>query len=165
MKRILLLRHAKAVAKAAAEDFDRVLAPEGRADMELLAEALAGPELRPDVALVSPAARTRETWSLAGLDGVPARDVAAIYDAELETLIAVLRDAPDEAASVILVGHNPGIEEIAMALLAGHDPALARGMPTAALAVVDVSAATWRELALGTGTLARYVTPATLRGA
>lgn len=165
MKRVLLLRHAKAVAKAAAGDAARVLAPEGRADMALLAAALSDPDLRPDVALVSPSARTRETWDLAGLAGVPVEAVEAIYDASPDTLLEVLREAPADARSAILVGHNPGIEELAIGLLGGSDPDLARGMPTAALAILDLPAETWGELATGTGTLSRYVTPATLRAA
>lgn len=160
MKRILLLRHAQAVARNAPSDFDRVLAPEGRAEMARIAAVLAEPELRPDVALVSPSARTRETWTLAGLDDVPAQDVKAIYDASLETLLDVLQGAPAEAGTAMLVGHNPGIEELALALLAAPDPGLARGMPTAALAVLESPAETWPDLALGTATLSRYVRPA-----
>lgn len=160
MKRLLLLRHAKAVAKNAA-DFERVLAPRGRADMAAVARYLAAERLAPEVALVSSAARTRETWSLAGLDAVPARFDRRIYEAERSDLLDILRSVEDEAGSAILVGHNPAIEELAQAMLGDPGP-LRPGFPTAALAVIDLPAAAWRELAPGSGRLDRFVTPATL---
>ena len=67
MKRIFLLRHAKAVAKDEASDIDRVLAPHGRDQMGRIAQHLAETRAQADLAIVSPAARTRETWSLAKL--------------------------------------------------------------------------------------------------
>lgn len=169
MKRLILLRHAKAVGKETAEDFDRVLAPAGRAQMTVMSRYLADERLAPDLAIVSPAARTRETWSLAKIP--LAEDVAVafderIYDASDETLLVVLRETAAEVRSVVLVGHNPGIEDLARRLVGyGDRYAAARMMesfPTGALAVVDLAVDTWREIEIRSGRLDRFVTPASL---
>lgn len=165
MKRVVLLRHAKAVAEAAGGDFDRALSPEGRSDMALVADALRALPVRPDSAVVSPARRTRETWELAGLTDVALRFVQAVYDADPETLLSVLREGPEGSDVAILVGHNPGIEELAGNLLASPDPDLGRGMPTAAAAVLTCPVELWSALEYGSASLERYVTPASLRAA
>lgn len=166
MKRLILLRHAKAESKNAPRDFDRKLAPRGRSDMVLLAEFMTTSALRPDLAFVSPAARTRETWGLAALPDVPTTFPDAIYDASPETLLDLVRAIPGEAASAILVGHNPGIEELAQSLVARTPRSdlvrLASGMPTAALAVIDLDTESWRDIKPGSGRLASFETPETL---
>lgn len=137
--------------------------------MKLIASDIASARIRPDIALVSPSARTRETWSLTGLgEGVETLFDPAIYDAEPETLLDLVRGAPDAAGSAILVGHNPGVSELAQKLArAGRGAEAARlaaGLPTAALAIFDLPVATWRETGWGVGTLVRLVTPADLGG-
>lgn len=159
MKRLMLLRHAKAEARNAERDFDRVLARRGRDDMVRIAAYLAAEALRPDQALVSPAARTRETWQRAGLPEVPVTFVERIYDASAAALLRVVRGADPGVSSVILVGHNPGIEELAAGLLAS-DPI--PGMSTGALAVIDFDIESWDALAPRTGRLDRFVVPADL---
>lgn len=158
MKRVLLLRHAKAVEKSPA-DFDRVLAARGRADMVAVSRYLAAERLAPELALVSPAARTRETWSLAGLPEIPVRFDDRIYEAEMSDLLDILTSTDDEVGTVLLVGHNPGIEELAAAMASEPAPP---AFPTASLAVIDIPAATWRGLTVGTGRVERFVTPAML---
>lgn len=162
MKRLILLRHAKAVAKSAA-DFDRALAERGRVQMTGVARTLADPDLRPDLAIVSPAARTRETWERTKLAAaVVTRFEQAIYDASEANLLKVVRGAGDEAVCVILVGHNPGLEELAGRLAAGPPEAAARlagGLPTAALVVLDLPVASWTEVAAGRGHVNRVVLP------
>jgi phosphohistidine phosphatase len=170
MKRLILLRHAKAVPKEA-EDFDRVLAPQGRAEMAPVAAYLAAePDRRPDLALVSPAARTRETWTLAQakLGAVATAFEEDIYEAEVDDLIDILCDADGIMAdgpteTLILVGHNPGISDLAGALAGSGDEglldALAGGMPTAGLAILDFEIGTWRELQPGTGRVQAVVGP------
>ncbi len=163
MKTLILLRHAKAVAKDEVRDFGRVLAKRGRSDMALVARALAS-EPRPNLALVSPAARTRETWELAGLAAVPVRFEDAIYDAEPETLLGLVRAVPDEARSIVMVGHNPGFEDLARMLTGPGEARLAAGMPTAAFAVLALPGAAWGEVGTGAARLLRFVTPASLGG-
>jgi phosphohistidine phosphatase len=172
VKRLILLRHAKAAPKEAAEDFDRVLAPTGRSEMGPIARRLGTEDLRPDIALVSPSARTRETWDLAqgSLHDVAVSFEDRIYEAPAEQLLAVLREADGVVADgpaerVLLVGHNPGISELAHVLTGTGEglDRLLRGMPTAALAVIDFDVEAWREIRPGEGRLADFVTPATAR--
>jgi phosphohistidine phosphatase len=172
VKRLILLRHAKAAPKDAAEDFDRVLAPLGRSEMAPIARCMQTDELKPDIALVSPAARTRETWDLAkgSLQDVALSFDDRIYEAPAEQLLTVLREADGVVADgpaerVVLVGHNPGISELAHVLAGSGEglDRLLRGMPTAALAVIDFDVDAWSKIAPGEGRLADFVTPATAR--
>ena len=172
MKRLILLRHAKAAPKEGAEDFDRVLAPLGRQEVAPIARRLQADDLKPDIALVSPSARTRETWDIAkgALQDVALSFDDRIYEAPVEQLLAVLREADGVVADgpaerVILVGHNPGISELAHVLAGSGDglDRLLRGMPTAALAVIDFDVDAWSKITPGQGHLADFVTPATAR--
>lgn len=167
MKRLYCLRHAKAVAKDPADDVDRVLAPRGRRQMKVLAGFIDETRIRPDRALVSPSARTRETWARTGLKGVPTIFEARIYEALPETLLDVVREADDAAQSLVMVGHNPGFEKLMRGLAGrvGEPHALARlaaKVPTAALAIFDLPVDRWAETRLGSGRLIGFVTPAWL---
>lgn len=170
MKRLILLRHAQAVAKAAAGDFGRRLSARGRADMATVAGTLSGSGYRPDLAVVSPALRTRETWDLArhALGDIPTVFDEAIYDAPAERLLGLVGRFDENAASVMMVGHNPGTEELAARLArggVGDRVRLAAGMPTASYAVIDLDGATWRAaaaaaaVATGTGRLVAFTAP------
>jgi phosphohistidine phosphatase len=165
MKRLVLLRHAKAVNKDAARDFDRVLAPRGREQMKAMSGHLAPMQL--DLALVSPSARTRETWTLARRPEVTTRFDQRIYEASERDLLSVAQEADAAAASVVLVGHNPAFEELALDLVRageGGDAAerLRGGFPTAAIAVIEFETDSWRQLSRGTGRLVSFETPASL---
>lgn len=165
MKRLVLLRHAKAVAKDGVRDFDRVLAQQGREEMTAVASHLAS--MPCDTALVSSAARTRETWKLAHKPDVPTTFERSIYEADEPELLAAARGADPAAETAIMVGHNPGFEELALSLTqAGEDgPAADRlqaGFPTAGVAVIEFDIGSWRELARGTGRLVSFETPASL---
>ena len=167
MKRIYILRHAKAVAKDA-EDFDRVLAPRGHAQMKVISTWLAERSERPELALVSPAARARETWGLAGLPDVPVVFDARIYEASPKTLLDVIRGAEETARTLVLVGHNPGLEDLAHKLV-GSGPAGLRArietkFPTAAIVAVDLEVESWGAVTFGAGRLTDFVTPAMLGG-
>lgn len=165
MKRLVLLRHAKAVSKNTPDDAGRVLAARGRSDMALVAAALADAGIRPDVALVSPAARTRETWALAGQPDVPVRFEPAIYEASVRTLLGLVHAAPPAAGTVAMVGHNPGFEELAATLADRKGrPQLRDGMPTAAVAVLDFEVERWTDVAPEKGRLVQFVTPDDLGG-
>ncbi len=96
-----------------------------------------------DLAIVSPAERTRETWRLAAaeLDVPPqVREDVRVYAASARSLLGVLREVPGEVATVVLVGHNPGIEDLAASLTGRFVP-----MPTSALVVIDLLGP-WSEL-------------------
>jgi phosphohistidine phosphatase len=165
MPRLLLIRHAKSSWDVSGRpDRDRPLNPRGRRDAPRLAAWLRDEGLVPDIGLVSPAARTKETWS-ALLDGfgreVPARFVEELYQGEADAILGMLRDAAP-AETVAVVAHNPAIGDAA-ALLAEDPPDDPRfwKYPTAATAVFAVPA--WDGLDWGTGRLEAFVTPKTLR--
>ena len=132
MPRLILLRHAKAEPHRA-DDHSRVLAPRGREDASAARSFLAS--LAPEVAIVSTAARTRETWELADPGGVTVRYDDRVYDASVVDLREVL--AEQSAASVVLVGHNPGVERLAWELEANDDTN--RGMRSCGIAVFEVA--------------------------
>lgn len=172
MRRLILLRHAKSDWAASGQrDIDRALAERGRRAAPLMGQYLARQALRPDKALVSSARRTRETWELIA----PAFDVAPpvvydsrLYEASPKTLIEVVREAPDSAHTLLLVGHNPGIQQLAELLIATGDirtrQSLLEKFPTAALAIIEFAVDRWRDVEAHTGRLDRFVTPRALDG-
>ena len=168
MRRLLLLRHGKSAWPDGVDDIERPLTRRGRETARRMGSYLVEQELVPDLALVSTARRTQETWSLAkaALEGVPARSEARIYEAPAERLFGVVAEVEPEAATLLMIGHNPGFEDLLRMLLdheerRTHARALAR-FPTAGLAVVDLPAPTWREASPRSGSLHRFVTPQSL---
>ena len=165
MKRVYLLRHAKSSWKDdSVADRDRPLAGRGRRAAKAMAGHLEAGEIRPDLVLCSPARRARETLELvegAFGDRVEARLDAALYGATESELLARLTELPDKVGSVMLIGHNPGLEELALAL-ASDGEGLARmreKYPTAALATIDLPAERWSAIERGSGELVGYVRP------
>jgi phosphohistidine phosphatase len=142
-RRIVVIRHAKAE-QAGATDFERRLAARGRADAAALGSWLAAEGLVADHALVSAAHRTRETWS--ALAEAAGWELSADYDQGLyaagpETALDILRGAPDEARTLVLVGHNPTVASLAQLLDDGEGDddaasAMAMGYPTSAATVL-----------------------------
>jgi phosphohistidine phosphatase len=167
MKRILLLRHAKSSwSEPGLGDFERPLAPRGIRAAGTMAAYLAAEGLMPDLVLCSAARRTVETWNhLAGALGrQPTVAIEpGLYLAEADTLLDRLRAVPARISTVLLIGHNPGMEMLARTLIGGGGRAdrrrLAAKYPTAALAVIDADIAGWPDLAKGKGRLERFVTP------
>ena len=164
----MLLRHAKSDWPQGLRDSDRPLAERGREAAPRIARYMADELLLPDLALVSPAKRARQTFDLVApaLGEVPMRFEPRIYEAPAERLLAVLGEAEPAIRALLLVGHNPGLEELA-ALLVGHGDRYAfarmgRKFPTAALAVIDFPVEDWRDVKPGAGRLDRFVTPKTL---
>lgn len=168
MRRLMLLRHAKSAWPEGMADDERPLAPRGREAAPRMGLYLAQSSLLPDLVLVSPARRARETWEIVAplLPPAETREEPRIYEAPAASLLAVVREAPDSASTLLLVGHNPGFETLARALTGhGDRDAFARlrqKFPTAGLAVIDFEAASWRDLAPASGRLDRFVTPRTL---
>jgi phosphohistidine phosphatase len=162
---VYLLRHAKSSWKDdSAADRDRPLAGRGRRAAKAMAGYLEAEQIRPDLVLCSPALRTRETLQrVAGAfgDRVEARFDEALYGASEPELLARLKALPEEVGSVMLIGHNPGLEELALAL-ASDGEGLARmraKYPTAALATIDLPAERWSVIERGSGELVGYVRP------
>jgi len=168
MPRLLILRHAKAASPPATKDIDRPLTPDGRAAATKIGEFLHGEGLVPDLGLVSPSRRTRETWDLMqpSLGEVAAEFDGRIYAAPAPHLLAILQQVASPAATVLLVGHNPGCEDLAQMLVRSGDGealvAMRQKYPPAALAVIAFDGDGWSELASGEGRLERFVTPAAL---
>ena len=165
MRRLVIFRHAKAVPHGAAPDFDRALAERGLNDAAAAGRYLAAEQILPDLALVSPSLRTRQTWERAApaLGDVPVRFEEAIYDASATTLLHIARKAPASVRTLVLVGHNPGMSQLARDLVGHGDRyAFARmktKFPTSAIAVLDFAADEWSDLGFGGGRLDRFVTP------
>jgi phosphohistidine phosphatase len=165
MKRVYLLRHAKSSWKDdSVADRDRPLAGRGRRAARAMAGHFEAEGIRPDLVLCSPARRTRETLQRvegAFGDRVEARFDEALYGASEPELLARLAELPDEVGSVMLIGHNPGLEELALAL-ASDGEGLARmreKYPTAALATIDLPAERWSAIERGSGEVVGYVRP------
>lgn len=173
MRQLLLLRHAKSSwDDARLSDHARPLNPRGQRAAQAMAARMRELGLEADVALVSSARRTQQTWEALRdcLDAPPMVEVMDdLYLAPWPRLLEALRAAPETARSVLLLGHNPGLHDLALALLGPAGAAagtplgqrLAEGYPTAALAEFGV-ASHWGGLAEGGGRLVRFLTPSDL---
>ena len=141
---LILMRHAKAVDRLEAEDdFQRGLTARGRADSAAVADGLHEAGLRVDLALVSPAWRTRQTFDqLVPMIGEPAvEDPMALYHASTDMLERAVRQVGDRASTLLLVGHNPGIGGFAHKLAQACDATarLPMGYPTATATVFTLT--------------------------
>jgi phosphohistidine phosphatase len=119
MERLILMRHGKAERHAQnGGDFERALADSGRADAAVMGKLLADAGFAPDVLLVSSARRTRETAEQVGANFPAARieQLRDLYHADPEEVVQVIEDHADGAATVVVVGHNPGLHELALRL-------------------------------------------------
>ncbi len=168
MRILLLLRHAKALPSSPHGDFDRQLAPRGWRQAEKFGRWLAEKSFAPDLVLASTARRASETAD--AVMSVPGasperRNESALYNAEAEGILAIAQMA-GAAANVMIIGHNPGIAELALALADDDDKPtrqkMARKYPTCACAILQFGTSGWNKLSLGTGKLLAYVTPASL---
>jgi phosphohistidine phosphatase len=168
VKTLYLLRHAKSSwDDETLTDHERPLAPRGERAAKLIAEHLkvtlaAGPEL----VLCSTAVRTRQTLELVapGLGDPRVEFDEAIYGATAGGLVGMLRSVPDEVESVLVIGHNPGLQGLALELAStgARLPQLATKFPTCAVATLAV-AGPWSALDEGDAELTAYVTPKQLR--
>jgi len=119
MDRLILLRHGKAEADATSgQDFDRALTERGRRDTLLVCKAMARAGLDPDLVLVSPAARTLQTWEAAStvFDRAEVRILPALYDLGAADVFALARTEGRPARTVMIVGHNPGLGDLSARL-------------------------------------------------
>ncbi|MBX6321124.1 MAG: histidine phosphatase family protein [Rhodospirillaceae bacterium] len=165
MKSLYLLRHAKAEREPGVEDFDRPLAEPGRNAAAAMGAYLKRHRLRPDLILCSPALRARQTGEhlLAALGTVPVEHRRFLYLASASGLLRTLRQTDDDVAALMLIGHDPGLHDLAVALAGqGEGEALAglrAKLPTGALVLLHFGVARWRDVAAGEGRLAAFVRP------
>lgn len=158
MRTLYLLRHAKSSWKdASLADFERPLKGRGRDAAEQMGRFLASKKVTLGALISSPSVRTRQTIDLVQREvqlGVEPQFDQRIYEASLLTLLDVVYELPDDKKAALLVGHNPGMEEL-LAFLT-HE---ARHMPTCALAKISIHGSSWKQAARGAGKLEWFVTP------
>jgi phosphohistidine phosphatase len=155
-RHLVLLRHAKSAWPDGVSDHRRPLTDRGRRDATAAGGWLREHVPALDAVVLSPAERTRETWALvaAELDPPPAaREDDRIYGAPPVVLLDVVDDLPDEAATVLLIGHNPGLQDV-VTLLSGEK----REMKTASVAVLGWTGE-WTVTGGGLATLEQHATP------
>lgn len=149
---LLLLRHASAGVALGRTDHARGLSAEGMTEAAAAGRALAGHS--PDLVVCSSAMRAQQTAACLQLATTPVLD-PEVYLATADGLLERIRQVPDTISSLLLVGHNPGLGELAATL--DDDPRLQRGFPTAALAVFALGDVPWAEVR--SGSLVDLVTP------
>ena len=175
-KKLVLLRHAKSAWPDGVPDHHRPLASRGRRDAPAAGRWLRRTGCVPDHVLCSTARRARETWQLAQAEldmQPPAAFEPGVYEASAGSLLEIVRRLPPAAHTVVVVGHDPAIPELALALTGnngtherqavGLTPAtsidrMQAKFPTAAIAVLELSGP-WSELGPGRARLASFVTP------
>jgi phosphohistidine phosphatase len=163
LKTLYILRHAKAAPESGEGDAERPLMKRGRKAAAAMGGYLAGLQPSPTLVLCSTARRTRETLDaiLPALDAEPQLLIEeALYLAGVSRLLDRLQRLPEQAQSVLLIGHNPGLHQLA-ASLASEAGELAESFPTAALAVLRVSGH-WSALRPHQATLIDFKTPKSL---
>ncbi|MGY3074576.1 phosphohistidine phosphatase [Bradyrhizobium sp. LM6.10] len=176
MRRLLLLRHAKTEIDApSGRDRDRRLDDRGQRDSAQLGDWIAAHPPFPEAVLVSHAVRARQTWDIvweAMKDRVAAPQVeilSELYGADPAQILETIRTAtvPADPKQLLLVGHNPGMHEVALMLMGGGDPAgakaIADNLPTAGLAIFDFDVKDWGDVAYRRGKLVQFVSPKLLR--
>ncbi|AQS70747.1 histidine phosphatase family protein [Streptomyces pactum] len=154
LRRLVVLRHAKSARPDGVADHDRPLAGRGRRDAPAAGRALAQADRLPDLALCSTAVRARQTWELASAQWgtpPPVHYDPRLYAAGAPDLLEVVREVPAEIGTLLLVGHNPGLEELVLELAGDAlDDTLDRvrvKFPTSAVAVLAWHGTDWRALA------------------
>jgi phosphohistidine phosphatase len=165
MKTLYVLRHAKSDwGDSSLRDFDRPLNARGKKAASAIGKELRKRKIRPDLVLASPAVRARQT-----IEGVEkaygsafnVEDEPRIYGAEPETLIGLIRGAPDDFDRLLIVGHNPGLQDLVLKLSGPgelYDEA-AEKFPTAALAEIRFDTESWDGIASREGTLECLLRP------
>ena len=173
MRRLLLLRHAKSErTRPGGSDHDRVLAPRGHEDAPKLGAFMARHNLIPARVIVSSAVRARQTWDLiaAAFSEAPkALHDKRLYEATPQAILNVIKECKPEVHSLLIVGHNPGLQELAGLLIAtGNLEARQRlneKFPTSGLLVMDFALDDWARVHAHSGRLDHFVNPRSLAAA
>jgi phosphohistidine phosphatase len=163
--RLWLLRHAKSSwHDPGLEDRDRPLAPRGEEAADRMRDYFVAEDVHPALVLCSSSLRTRQTLARVLSAFEPELEVrieSSLYTFEADALLDRLRAIPEGVASVMLIGHNPALHELAV-ILAARGPRLdelAQKFPTGALAEIDLPAASWNDAGKTPGELTRFVVP------
>ena len=174
MRRLMLLRHAKTEHNApSGRDQDRRLDERGRTDAAQVGGWIGRHPPFPDVVLVSPAIRARQTWEIAweamkNLSPEPQVELLPeLYGADPSQLLQTVHASSCDPKILMLVGHNPGMHELALTLAGSGDPpgrnALTDNLPTSGLAVFDFKIDDWTDVAFRRGHLVLFVSPRLLK--
>jgi phosphohistidine phosphatase len=175
MRRLMLLRHAKTENDSpSGRDEDRELDERGRMDAAEIGGWIGRHPPFPDSVLVSPAVRAHQTWNIAwesmkDLGPKPRVElVPELYGADPAQLLQTIRKASGtDSQRLMLVGHNPGLHEVALALAGSGDAdgrkALANNLPTSGLAILDFATDDWTSLSFRRGRLVQFVSPKLLK--
>lgn len=164
-RRLVVLRHAKSAWPEGVGDHRRPLAPRGLRDAPAAGRALAAASL-PDLALCSTAVRARRTWELASAEWAtppPVRYDPRLYGAGVPELLEVVHEVPAQVRTLLLIGHNPGLEDLVLTLAEdGLDDTLERvrtKFPTSAFAVLTWHGTGWPDLGPGGALLTSFTVP------
>lgn len=160
MKTLLILRHAKTQSDAPAGDRARELTERGYRDAVAMGAHIQNLIGTPDAIITSDATRARQTAEIvaAAIDfAAPLTMEPRIYAADPDTLLAVVRRIPDEVQMAMIVGHNPGFEELAAALAGKPEDGVR--LPTSGLAVLEFNVDGWDAVRAGAGRLREVTTP------
>ncbi|MGY6019296.1 SixA phosphatase family protein [Streptomyces spinosirectus] len=171
LRRLVVLRHAKSAWPDGVADHERPLAPRGLRDAPAAGRALAEADCLPDLALCSTALRARQTWELASAQWgtpPPVRRDPRLYGADATELLDVVHEVSAEVETLLLVGHNPGLEELVLDL-AGEDldgalDEVRAKFPTSAIAVLAWHGPDWDALVPGTALLTTMLVPRGAKG-
>lgn len=167
MVRLYIVRHAKSSWKTdGLDDFERPINGRGRKAAPAIGNYMRQHGLHPDLILCSAAVRARETLDLilAALDGDPTVEIEEdLYLASIEILLERLRRLEDGPDAVMLIGHNPGLHDLALSLATPGEQKVPTGKyPTAALTELAFEDQRWPDIGPGTGDVVRFVAPRTL---
>jgi phosphohistidine phosphatase len=173
MLRLMLLRHAKSNwPSTGMQDAARPLSDRGEAAARLMGGYMARHSLLPGRVLCSPARRTRETWAGIAAQWPAGMDVVfdqRLYAATHQVVLSIVRAQDNAARTLLVIGHNPGLQEAAELLIAAGDVELRERLrekfPTAALAVIDFTIDKWGRIHERSGRLDRYITPRSIAAA
>lgn len=163
---LYLLRHAKSSWDEPLPDHERPLSNRGIRDARAAGRLLAIRGWRPELVLCSTSVRTRETWRRARAAGAEAGEVRyeeGVYAASAASLLSLIRATPDDVGGLMLIGHAPGLPDLADTLAKRPDPydvwaRMDAKYPTAGLAIVQISGS-WADTAPGTAELVAFEVP------
>jgi len=167
VRQLFLLRHAKSSwDDPSLSDFQRPLANRGRRAAPLIGREMARRGWLPVLALISSSVRTRQTWELVSAqwkNPCASIFIDTIYEADPAEILTEIKKTPDEACSLLVIGHNPGLALLTGMLAGPGSPVLAlekleRKFPTAAIASLEIGS-NWQDLSAETSRLTDFITP------
>lgn len=173
MRRLIILRHAKTEpAQLGGDDRGRALIDRGKHEAGQIGAYMASHKLGPDRVVLSPARRVQETWQhlTAALEAAPAAMTSeSVYEATTPDIVGLIAGTPAAVQSLMVVGHNPSLQDAALLLIASGDiearERLREKLPPAGLIVIDFAFDDWSKLHPQSGRLERFVTPKSLETA